>query len=806
MAIIETWLNQDINEAVKVRYIDGNMFSMDNGGNRINVTVMDGDSPATVGGSVSANVIRSDGSTVAVTGTLEDNVASVVLPQACYVIPGVISIVIKITEDTTVTTIAAVIANVYQSTTDSVVDPGTIIPSIQDLIAQIEAAVATIPVSYSDLMADIAPTYSSSSLYAVGQYAWYDGDLKRCIVPITTAESYTAAHWTNAVIGNDVSDLKSALFNTNILLLEDNYVGKGQINSDGSISYGANNSLYSLKISGCKRLGITTGSSAQYFAVLSAFSYGTQPTYSSTTGFTSRLSVTANKTKYYDLPNDAQYILLQAPLANSVVVDGYDFAKSAFQNYINTDELAKLDSYKYIRSVVTVPLERIDIFRCIKDISIKVPSSISSHNFLIQTFIYNTSNNRLYIRLYDATTNTDDAYAYKQYISMPTAGIERIIFGTYSGKQVDGEYKFCLLIDWSKYSSSIAYENETSGSPQIRADIENSLEDAGIYCGYSTPLEDIIADATILNGNFTLNSAVTLKAGQNLIGENCVVTCGANAKITMEKGSGLTGIRFVGNWNVTRTEGDGTTYTRYGFVPLVSMSDLSTGGTDTICGTGKTWANSLIHILPDNAYNVKIDSCRFENFENPVIYAGGRRHQSTDNPIICNNYFSDCWCAIGVFGEFERIYANEYYRCIIGTYLYSGNSNQVSEIYKCCDCGIYFPASAGAHNEITSVQICHCGLAGIYAKEIANTLGCQVTGCHIADAAIIGESVSNLLITSGRFDTYFKYDSGQHNSIICSNIRRGYVYGHDLFDVPSDTQITLNRGMGETADNVVNWT
>lgn len=203
----------DLNQAVKVQYIDGNVFSGDNAGNTISVYVMDGDQPATIGGSVSADVIRADGSTVAVSGALDGNRAYVILPQACYAVPGSISIVIKNTQNTTITTIAALVGNVYRSSTDEIVDPGTIIPSISSLIAAIDAAIGSIPADYSALLASIAADYSSSKTYPVGAYCWEAGVLKRCIVPITSAETYTAAHWTNAVIGDDLSALKSAITN-----------------------------------------------------------------------------------------------------------------------------------------------------------------------------------------------------------------------------------------------------------------------------------------------------------------------------------------------------------------------------------------------------------------------------------------------------------------------------------------------------------------------------------------------------------------------------------------------------------------
>ena len=224
MATIKTDLICNLNQPVNVTYLHGNLFSQDNAGNTINVFVMDNGEPATIGGTVSANVIRSDGQTVAVSGAIEGNRAYVILPQACYAVPGVVHIIIKLTQNTTVTTIAAIVANVYMSTTDAVIDPGQVIPSIQALMALIEEAVDSIPTDYTGLLHTIAADYSSSKTYKVGDYAWESGVLKRCIVPITAAETYTAAHWTNAVIGDDLTNLKSAINDVNNWFAEESGV------------------------------------------------------------------------------------------------------------------------------------------------------------------------------------------------------------------------------------------------------------------------------------------------------------------------------------------------------------------------------------------------------------------------------------------------------------------------------------------------------------------------------------------------------------------------------------------------------
>ena len=55
----------------------------------------------------------------------------------------------------------------------------------------------------------VASAYSSSKTYKVGDYVLHNSNLYRCITAITTAEAFTAAHWAQIVLADDVSDLKS---------------------------------------------------------------------------------------------------------------------------------------------------------------------------------------------------------------------------------------------------------------------------------------------------------------------------------------------------------------------------------------------------------------------------------------------------------------------------------------------------------------------------------------------------------------------------------------------------------------------
>ena len=159
--MIETWFSQDTQQAVKVHYLDGNLFSLDNNGNKIGVNMFTNGSPSNISGSISANVVRSDGVTVPVEGNKSNNKAWVVLPQDAYISPGVVSIVIKATDGGNITTLCVVVSNVYRTSTDAVVDPGTIIPSIQTLIAEIEYAINSIPSDYSSLSANVVSIASA---------------------------------------------------------------------------------------------------------------------------------------------------------------------------------------------------------------------------------------------------------------------------------------------------------------------------------------------------------------------------------------------------------------------------------------------------------------------------------------------------------------------------------------------------------------------------------------------------------------------------------------------------------------------
>ena len=83
----------------------------------------------------------------------------------------------------------------------------------------------------------IADEYSASKTYAVGDHVMKSGHYYVCKTAITTAEAWTAAHWTEVAVGDEVTDLKSQITPlADISLYNADLLTKGIVNSDGSIT------------------------------------------------------------------------------------------------------------------------------------------------------------------------------------------------------------------------------------------------------------------------------------------------------------------------------------------------------------------------------------------------------------------------------------------------------------------------------------------------------------------------------------------------------------------------------------------
>jgi len=88
---------------------------------------------------VSGAVIMANGATVPLTGTHSGNVASIVLTSGCLCIVGRWSAFLRITKGSETAVVLAVTGTVVQTTTDVIYDPDKEVPSLAELLAQIQA-------------------------------------------------------------------------------------------------------------------------------------------------------------------------------------------------------------------------------------------------------------------------------------------------------------------------------------------------------------------------------------------------------------------------------------------------------------------------------------------------------------------------------------------------------------------------------------------------------------------------------------------------------------------------------------------
>lgn len=133
-------------------------------------------------------------------------------------------------------------ANVIFYVEPAAMDAGTLVSDskVQEIL-NMSADVIAASNNVSTLRGNFAPAYSSSATYAVGDYAMYNNQLYRCITAITTAEAWTAGHWTAISLGGDVGNLKNDMNNVVLTYIEFDAISGEYVNkSDGAFIANAN--------------------------------------------------------------------------------------------------------------------------------------------------------------------------------------------------------------------------------------------------------------------------------------------------------------------------------------------------------------------------------------------------------------------------------------------------------------------------------------------------------------------------------------------------------------------------------------
>ena len=202
--------------------------------NRFGVRVFRNGEPEDIGGNCFGLFVRADGGTVTISsGVVSGNVAYVDLPEACYAVEGNFTLAIKCQGGGVTGTLRIVDGVVSRTSTNAVVDPGTLVDSVDDLIEAIDTAVESIPADYTSLWTSIAPAFSTSKTYKTGEYVTYSGVLYRFMAE-HAAGSWNAEHVIPADIGEAITAVTDGMEHNGLATIITDWINGKRIQNAGS--------------------------------------------------------------------------------------------------------------------------------------------------------------------------------------------------------------------------------------------------------------------------------------------------------------------------------------------------------------------------------------------------------------------------------------------------------------------------------------------------------------------------------------------------------------------------------------------
>ena len=128
----------DISQELHPTPLQQMLICQDKNANRLEFEMYNGDAPYSPGGSCAGYVVRSDGETVPMTGTVSGNLLSIILPEEAYAIEGPINVAVKSVAGGDRTTIFFGMGTILVGQTGTIVNPGDVIPDITELMAAID--------------------------------------------------------------------------------------------------------------------------------------------------------------------------------------------------------------------------------------------------------------------------------------------------------------------------------------------------------------------------------------------------------------------------------------------------------------------------------------------------------------------------------------------------------------------------------------------------------------------------------------------------------------------------------------------
>lgn len=165
-------------------------------------------------------------------------------------------------------------------------------------------------------VAQVADEYSASSTYAVGDIVNYLGTTYRCTTAITTAENWTAGHWTPVKIAKEVADLKSALnYSKQLIDVSDYNEINGVIQSTGDWGGYSSEAYKSVLITDIPRKIVficlsETSCQLSFFSAVPSQPTGQYSNIFFCQGETGRHSVDVGNSQTFIVPDDCKCIVV----------------------------------------------------------------------------------------------------------------------------------------------------------------------------------------------------------------------------------------------------------------------------------------------------------------------------------------------------------------------------------------------------------------------------------------------------------------------------------------------------------------
>lgn len=161
-------------------------------------------------GTVTAHFLRkADDAEVYLQGEIVDGAASVTLAQSCYTQPGRFELTVFVTANGTNMAVYSCSGNVRNTSAGTIIDPGTVIPSVDDIIAKFDEMDAAVDAADA---ATSAATSAAEAANAAAEAASTAGDSK--FVRYDAAQTLTTAQQAqaraNAAAAGEIEHLLTA--------------------------------------------------------------------------------------------------------------------------------------------------------------------------------------------------------------------------------------------------------------------------------------------------------------------------------------------------------------------------------------------------------------------------------------------------------------------------------------------------------------------------------------------------------------------------------------------------------------------